>query len=69
MSSLALPRNENSRKSNLTRAGAKMASISKEELNVLITVPSTGELAIAMTARSEPAPGMFCTMTEGSPAR
>src|SRR5262245_12473536 len=56
-----------SRKSTLTRSGTEIASMISDELKVPTT--SSGELTSAITARSEPAPGMFCTTIAGVPAR
>jgi len=67
MSSLTLPMAAKLRKSSLTRSGAEIASVISDELKV--PMASSDELASAITDRSEPAPGMFCTTIVGAPRR
>jgi hypothetical protein len=69
MSSLTLPMKAKPRKSIFTRSGCVIASVISDELKVPMAVPCSGELASAITDRSEPAPGMFCTMIAGAPGR
>ena len=68
-SSPTLPRKLNVLKSILTRSGKRIDSVSSDELKVTIVVPSLGGAASDITERMEPAPGKFCTMTTGEPAR
>ena len=67
MSSLTLPMEAKLRKSIFTRSGIDIASVRSDELNVPMT--SSGEFTSAITDRSEPAPGMFCTTIPGEPDR
>ena len=67
MSSLTLPMEAKFRKSIFTRSGIDIASVRSDELKVPTT--SSSELTSAITDRSEPAPGMFCTTIPGEPGR
>jgi hypothetical protein len=67
MSSLTLPMEAKLRKSTFTRSGIDIASVRSAELNVPMT--SSGAFTSAITDRSEPAPGMFCTTIPGLPGQ
>jgi hypothetical protein len=58
-SSETLPMNAKRRKSTLIRSGSEIACMISDELKVLMTTSSGGLFKVAITDRSDPAPGMF----------